>query len=129
MAKFLILDKKHYDPATGLIPLKRGDDWVLQGVVTEKKGSYTAPVDLTGGAATAFFDDGAGGSVTATVTFTDAAQGVVEVELDELTTPTVGVAEQGSSMYLVFSDTDGVTTTIETQDQPLEIKDRGFEQF
>lgn len=128
MAKFLILDKKHYDPKTGLIPLRRGDDWVLQGQVMEKKGTYQSPVDLTGGAATAFFD-GEGPDVTTAVTFLDASQGLVEVELDELTSPDVALAEGGTSMYLVFSDTNGVTTTIETPDQPLEIKDRGYQQF
>lgn len=130
MAKFLVLDKKHYDPATGLIPLRRGDDWSLQGQVVEKKGTYVSPLDLSGGAATGFFPDNTGTSfVPATVTFTDAAQGIVSITLPRVTTPSVGLADGGSSMYLVFSDTGGVTNTIETPDEPLEVKDRGFEQF
>lgn len=129
MAKFLVLDKRHYDPQTGLIPLRRGDDWTLAGQCIEKKGTYQSPVDLTGGAATAFFPDPTGLSpVAATVVFSDAAQGLVSINLPAVDTPNVGLAEGGSSMYLVFRDTGGNTLTMETPDDALEIKDRGFDQ-
>lgn len=128
MAKFLILDKKHYDGSKGMIPLKRGDDWLLSGKIVEKYASYQADLDLSGASATAYFA-GTGTDVTASVTLEDAPGGAISVSLGKEATPGVALAEEGTSLYLVVTGGDGKVFTVETPDEALEIKDRGFESF
>ncbi len=126
MAKQLVFDKKHYGN-DGLIPLRRGDDWVLEGEVVQKSGNYTTAVDLTGASATGWFE-GDDGDVTVTPEITNAEAGKVKLTVPASSTSAVKVASEGTSCYLTLSMTEGLTTVEMTQSD-LEIKEREYSQF
>lgn len=124
MALILTINAKHFGP-NGLIPLRRGDDWKLAAQIQDKKGNYVDVKDLTSHSATAFFNS-ATGALPATVNITDAQCGNVEILLPSESTPSINLAPEGSSMYVILEDTAGNTTTVEPQFDVLEVKDRGF---
>lgn len=122
MANYLRLNKKLFG-VDGTIPLKRGDAWTLNGNVVEKYAGYEAGKDMTGRSATAFFP-GADEEIAVAVTFPEGNQGAFSIAVDAEDTAGAALAESGTSFYLVTDQDE----TIETPDQPLEIRDRGFNQ-
>ncbi len=126
MAKILVIDKKHFAPSTGMVPLRRGDDWLLSGQVIDRYAGYQKAVDLTDSGATGFFPAASGGTIPAEVTFTNAAAGAVVIALSKEDSANVALAEQGTSLYITLDTTDGLTT-VETPEETIEVKDRGFE--
>lgn len=129
MALFLVFDKKHQNPS-GMIPLKRGDDWKLTGKIVEKYAKYEKEVDLTGASATGFFQaaDAADTDkvIDVAVQMVNAECGQVKVELAASGTSLVALDEAGTSMYMTVSHPTLGLVTIETEAPILEIKDRGF---
>lgn len=125
MATFLKLDKKLYSPLTGLVPLRRGDTWNLFGVIVEKYAAYEKPLSLSDvDSASGFFENATGGTLVKAVTIANAAGGQVEIEVPGSETIDVAESPEGVGMYVVLNRA-GEEETVETYDQPLEVKDRG----
>jgi hypothetical protein len=131
MAKILILDEKHY--ISGRVPLRRGDQWVLDGKIVDRVKGYDTAVNLTGASVTAFFpadDDADTDSLIAVSgTLTNAECGQVRITVAEDVTPTVALAEQGISPYAVYDTPSDGPFTVEVQSPTVEVLDRGFNQF
>lgn len=127
MAKSLVFDRKHFN-SDGLIPLKRGDDWSLDFKVVEKKGSYVEDVNLTDLSATAWFP-GESSPVTCIPTITDASCGKGRIDLPASATSLVKEALNGTTLYITLSNTGGAVTTVETDQEVAEVRDRDFRQF
>lgn len=124
MALYLELDKKHYG-LSGLIPLKRGDDWELDGKIVDRFSGYRADLDMTSMSATGYFQAASGGTVSAEVTKTDESCGKIKIRLPGELSQGVALSEVGQSIYVILNNgTDD--RTVETPDMPLEILDRGF---
>lgn len=125
MARFVKFDRRYYN-SDGLIPLIRGDDWLLQAKVVDRYAGYEREVDLNDvDGATAFFEAATGGTVANTISITDAGCGNIQVALDSLETPNVAESTEGRSLYVRF-DRAGELETVYTLDQPLMVSDAGF---
>lgn len=127
MAIFIELDRAIYDDS-GLVPLKRGDDWSLVGKIKSKKGSYKSDLDLSDvNSASAYFpqDSATGGTVVASVTIDDPMCGSFTVPVPKEVTTTIQETPSGSKFYMVLYR-DLTEETVETFDSPLDIRDRGF---
>lgn len=131
MAKILVIDKKHY-LGGGLAPLRRGDRWVIDAKIVDRLGTYETPVDLTGVPATGFFPaadaEDTDAAIAVSGTILNAEAGTVRFTVEPEETDLVSIADQGVSMYATLATADGLQT-VETNDSPFEIKDRGFNQF
>lgn len=125
MAIYLTLDKRQSAPS-GLIPLRRGDDWKLKGQIVEKYARYSAPLDMTSCSATASFAGDPSGIVTAVVSITDSVAGLVEIDVAASASPGVLVSENGTNIYMVMNHPTRGVITVESELPNLEIKDRGF---
>lgn len=126
MPLIVSLDKKMFSPATGKVPLKRGDDWELVGKIVEKfsglKGELE--VDLTGVSATAYFEAATGGNITKSVTVTDAVCGKFEIDVPKEDTANIALDPDGQSLYAVLDMPAKGLVTAETESAVLEVKDR-----
>lgn len=128
MAKFLRFDKRAYSPSTGLLPLRRGDDWALSGQIVERFAGYEAPLDCSNvDSATGYFpasESCTGGTFAKAVTFLDKTCGMVQLPVTSDETPQIQANDDGIGIYLVLQR--GATfETVEQIDRSLEIKDRG----
>lgn len=127
MAKLLVLEKDQY--LNGKIPLRRGDNWTLRAKVVNRIQNTELPVNLTGAAATGFFkaanstDPDEVIAVGGTIATGD--QGAISFAIDDSITDTIALSEEGISFYATINDGSSLYT-VETTDNPLEIKDRGF---
>lgn len=126
MAKYLDLDKKQFN-SSGVVPLRRGDDWKLKGTVIEKYARYQAPLDLTDvTGATGFFPASSGGSMPADAfTIVDAVGGQFEMDLAASATLNVST-EDTTTIYATIEHPTLGLMTIETEFAVVEIKDRNF---
>lgn len=125
MAIYITFDKKQAAPS-GLIPLKRGDDWKLQAQIIEKYARYSAPMDLTGCAATAFFEADPSGVVTTVANISLPEAGKLEIDIPASASPSCALNENGTSIYMIIDHPALGTITADSELPNLEIKDRGF---
>lgn len=125
MALYLQFDKRQAAPS-GLIPLKRGDDWQLSGQMVEKYARYQSPLDLTGCSATAYFEGDPSGTVTSVVQVVDELAGLVRIDLPASATPGVALSDSGTTIYTVVTHPTKGTITVENEVPVLEIEDRDF---
>lgn len=126
MAKYIKLDKSQYGK-DGVIPLKRGDDWVLTGKIVNRSCGEDLTVDLTGLGMTACLPGADGSTITVDPVAVDAEEGTFTMTVPKaktlLTQPSFG-----TGFYIVLQDNDSNQETVESYDPALEIKDRGFDQ-
>lgn len=128
MSAVLTFDKKHFN-SSGLIPLKRGDDWSLDAKVISKKGNYSEDFDLTNYAASAYFP-GVVSTVIVPCTITNAKCGEMNIALSATGSQLVSLAPNGVSSYIIVKNiNDNTAQTIETDSEPLGIDDHGFRTF
>lgn len=126
MAKFLEFDRKQVSHLTGLIPLRRGDDWTLNGKIVEKYGAYKGDVDITGVQEVQFGFLPASGStpIAATVEVIDETCAKIKITLAKADTLLVAEAADGVGAAATIIDSLGAEETVETEDLALEILDR-----
>jgi hypothetical protein len=132
MAVYLSLDKSQY--LEGLIPLFRGDDWLLTGkIVNQLPQNYFGYVDLAGVSATAYFPTDPTLNLVpvqpAVVQFTNVLEGEFTINLPASASISTLLTPNGSSIYMETKSASGLTTTYQTNDSPLQIQDRTFLQF
>lgn len=130
MARLVSLNPRHF--LQGVATVFRGDQWLLDAQLLERVGETDAGVDLTGGSATAYFPavDCDSEPLAVPVTLTGPASGLFRVSVDESQTEDeVGLAEMGTSLYVVFDTPASGQFTAETVRQDLVIRDRGFQVF
>ena len=129
MAKYLEFDKKHYG-RDGNIPLTRGDDWSLDGYITEEKGSYSTRLILSGYSATAFFKNDPALSETPIPASVELKEcGDLTITIPASSTPNVKIADQGVEIYLELLNGESKKETIYTYNQPIAVREQGFTQF
>ena len=122
MALYLRLDKNLYG-VLGTVPLKRGDAWSIQGNVVDKYSGFEQEKDMTSRSATAYFP-GKDAVIAKSVSFPTPLNGAFTVSLTPTESAETALCDSGCSFYIVTDQNE----TIETVDEPLEIKDRGFSQ-
>lgn len=126
MADYIELNKKQYG-IDGLVPLKRGDDWMLLGKIVERYSSYKGDKDLTDVvSATAYFEGATGGTIASLVSIDNASCGVISIAVDADDTDDIEESPFGTSFYVVLERAGSQYQTIQTYDFPLNIQDRGF---
>lgn len=125
MAKFLDVDKKHFNSA-GVVPLRRGDDWKITGTVVDKYARYSAPFDLTGSAATGFWPAASGGVIAEPFTVIDAKGGQFEMDVPAADTPNVST-DEATTVYATIQHPTLGLITLETEFAILSIQDRSFQ--
>lgn len=122
MSKRLILDKCLFGQ-NGTIELKRGDDWLLTGKVSD---SCSQEVDLTGYSATAYFPHESGSGMATALTLTVPECGRFSASLGRSETAVTARIPDGARFYARFESPYGLIETISTDDQVLQIEDIGF---
>lgn len=128
MSLILTFDKKHYNNSQ-VIPLRINDDWSLDAKVTFKKGTYIEDFDLTNYSASGFFK-GVVSEVYLPCQMINAKCGELRMSLAASGTPNVALAPNGTSVYIIVKNTnDNTTQTIETDDEPIEVRLREFRTF
>lgn len=124
MSKQLVFFKDHFDPQKGLIPLKRGDDWVLTAQILDKYSGVTEPVDLSDTSATGYFSAADGSVIEVLADYEDATVGSISFTVSQAETELMQTSEEGIGVYVIADLTEGLTT-IESA-PVLEIKDRAI---
>lgn len=120
------MDRRHFSPQTGLVPLRRGDDWALDGKIINAYGGLTLYHDLSSlDGASAYFPGASGGLVPGVLAVVDAPNGGVRITAGPTNTAEVLETPEGGSMYLLLS-TGGKLQTVEMREAALEILERGF---
>lgn len=127
MSKYVIFDRDQFG-SEGLIPLKRGDDWSLRGKIVDLKGTFKDKVNLTGFSATGFFP-GTNDSLSQVVEIVCAEEGTFRIDIPASASINAALANNGTTMYITISNTDGKTETVETEEEVLEVRDREFRTF
>lgn len=128
MAIVLTLFKKQTN-TSGQVPLKRGDDWKLDGQVIEKYARFQEALDLTGCSATAFFEASTGGVVAKAVTLSNASCGIVEIDVASTgvgNTSEVALSENGTTIYCTIQHPSRGLITADMEAPVVEVRDRGF---
>lgn len=126
MAKFLSFDKKNFN-SSGVIDLKRGDDWKLQGTVVDKYAKYAAPFDLSDIiSATAYWPAASGGVITEAFNIISAKGGQFELDVPASDTPSLSL-EDSTTVYVVIDDANLGIVTIESEYSMISIQDRSFQ--
>lgn len=127
MARRIRFDRSLIHSESGLIPLKRGDDWLLTGKITQKTGNVETDEDLTGAAASAFFEQASGGTYHREVVLNPPDCGKFAITVPKEDTPNLALAELGTTIYLTIQDSNGISTV--DSESELEVKNREFQTF
>jgi hypothetical protein len=126
MAIVLEYDKRHIDPATATVLLRRGDDWRLSAQIVDRFARYRDDVDLTGAQATAYFEAEDGSASGFPCTVANAEAGKLELHVPASSTTALAVADLGYANYAVIEHPTLGTFTAQSV-QPVDIRDRLFE--
>lgn len=127
--QYLKLDKRQYGK-DGLISLIRGDDWSIEGQIFDIYSNYQHDVSLAGHTLRAFMPATGGTAVEAAVTVVDESCGKIKVDLAASGTEIAELSDDGLSFFVLVCNTFSNTTkTVETHDEPLQIRDRAFRQY
>lgn len=122
------MDRKHFSPQTGLVPLRKGDDWLLEGKVVEAYAGYKTEVDLSDAAgASAFFPAASGGSFPGVAAVVDPTCGRIRLSVVPASSAEAQESPEGISPFLILN-LRGQLITVETREPVLEILARGHAQ-
>lgn len=125
MSKYLKFDLPMYGQ-DNLIPLTRGDDWLLSGKVILLHGDQQDDYDLTAIQGATAFWPGATGALTGSFAQTDGKSGKFTIGLPASASIGALLSDTGTQPYILLKEAAPGQTTIYPLDQPLKIQDPGF---